>query len=143
MLAAGPGPALASPVIRQALIPMAVFYLIFMTALGLGLAGLRRGKAGRPAGPAAGPRRGWAPFARQVLGTAAGGYLLLLAVAAAYYYLVARVGGSFLSSAVTGTALLIGLTMPIFAALAWAAARAGGRPGRRPRGDGPPGPGPG
>ena len=142
MLAAGPGPALTSPVIRQALIPMAVFYLIFMTALGLGLAGLHHG-AGRPAGPAAGPRRGWAAFARQVLGTAAGGYLLLLAVAAAYYYLVARVGGSFLSSAVTGTALLIGLTMPIFAALAWAAARQAGRPGRRPSGGGPPGPGPG
>jgi len=144
VLTSGPHyPALAPPVIRHSLIPMVVFYLILMTALGLGLAGLRRGAAGRPGGPAAaaGARRGWAAFARQVLGTAIGGYLLLLAVTAAYYFLVARVGGGFLSSAVTGTALLIGLTMPVFAALAWVSARASGRPGRPPSGSEPPAPG--
>lgn len=43
-----------------------------------------------------------------MIGTAVGGYLLLMAVVIAYYYGVARVGGDFIQSAFTGTALLIG-----------------------------------
>jgi hypothetical protein len=54
-------------------------------------------------------------LARQVTGTVVGGYLLLMAVVVAYYYAVARVGPGFLQSAVTGTALLIGLAAPVFA----------------------------
>jgi hypothetical protein len=124
-----PGPdglVLASPVIRQALVPMAAFYLILMAVLGLGLLGLRRRGAGQASGPAAvpGAPRGWAAFTRHLLATAIGGYLLLLAVVGAYYYGIARVGGAFLHSAVTGPALLIGLTMPVFAAITWISARA-------------------
>jgi len=62
-----------------------------------------------------------------VLATTIGGYVLLMAAVTAYYYGVARVGGAFLSSASTGTALLIGLSLPIFAALSWISARAHGR----------------
>lgn len=129
-MASGPdNPVLSSPVIRQSLVPMAVFYLILMTALGLGLLGLHRRRAEQASGPAAVPRApwGWPALTRHVLGTTIGGYLLLQAVAAAYYYGVARVGGAFLYSAVTGTALLIGLTMPIFAAVSWISERAHGR----------------
>ena len=152
---------LAASVIRQSLIPMAAFYLIFMAALGLGLlllqrqsagaagsadeSGRRRGGAGpmdesprQPAtggptdengqqdggrGSTPGVPRGWPALIRHALGTAAGGYLLLLAVVAGYYYGIARVGGDFLVSAVTGPALLIVLATPVFAALSWRAER--------------------
>ena len=53
------------------------------------------------------------------MGTVIGGYLLLQAVVVAYYYAVARVGPGFLESAVTGTALLLGLAAPVFAAASW------------------------
>jgi len=112
---------------------MAAFYLILMAALGLGLLALRRRGAGQTdglqRGPAPGPGapRGCAALARHVLATTIGGYVLLMAAVTAYYYGVARVGGAFLSSAATGTALLIGLSLPIFAALSWISARAHGR----------------
>lgn len=139
-------PALASPVIRQALVPMAAFYLILMTALGLALRSLHRRGAGQASGSQRGPAavpgasRGWAALARHVLGTAIGGYLLLLAVVTAYYYGIARVGGAFLYSAVTGTALLIGLTLPAFAAVTWVSARAHSRHGEPPGNAQPPPP---
>jgi len=126
MMTSGPGaPVLASSVLRQALIPMAAFYLILMAALGVGLRSLYRRGAGQVGGPrhkpavAGGAPQGWAALARHVVGTVIGGYLLLLAVVTGYYYGIARVGGAFLYSAVTGAALLIGLAMPVFAALSW------------------------
>jgi hypothetical protein len=140
-MTSGPDAAvLASPVIRQALVPMAAFYLILMAGLGLGLLSLRRRGAGQASGPAAAPGapRGWAALTRHVLGTTIGGYLLLQAVIAAYYYGVARVGGAFLYSAVTGTALLIGLSMPVFAAASWISARTHGRCGKPGKAQPPP-----
>ena len=106
-------------------------YLLVMTALGVGLRLLAQSKtsgpragsraAERPDGtpPAAGSRRGWLALARQVTGTAVGGYLLLMAVVIAYYYGVARVGGDFITSAFTGTAMLIGLALPLWGAASW------------------------
>jgi hypothetical protein len=144
---------LAASAVRQAAIPMAVFYLILMTALGVGLLRLnRRGtkdpvdRTGLPPGPvspagggrrdeqgsATGPPGGWLALARHVLGTAAGGYLLLFAVAAGYYYAIVRVGGNFLTSALTGPALLILLGTPVWAALSWLAQRAHRRGGTAP-----------
>jgi len=61
----------------------------------------------------------WWRLARHVAGTMVGGYLLLMAVVILYYYLVARVGGAFIKSAITGCALLIGLVTPVFAAASW------------------------
>jgi hypothetical protein len=124
---------------RQALVPMAASYLILMSALGFGLRRLYRpGRSGgddRPdparATPVPGgghpppdprPRTGWAAL-RQVASTVVGGYLLLMAVTVAYYFGVARVGPGFLESAVTGTALLLGLAAPVFVALSWLADR--------------------
>ena len=110
---------------------MLVGYLLIMTALGAGLRLLARSKAsgphagsrraGRPEGtrPAAGSRRGWLALARHVTGTAAGGYLLLMAVVIAYYYGVARVAGDFITSALTGTAMLTGLALPLWGAASW------------------------
>ncbi len=130
-MTSGPGATvLAASVIRQALIPMVAFYLILMAALGLGLLSLYRRGTGQASGPQRGPAgaraaaRGWAALTRHVAGTVIGGYLLLLAVVTAYYYGIARVGGAFLYGAVTGAALLIGLTMPVFAALSWLSTRA-------------------
>jgi hypothetical protein len=142
---------LAASTDRQALIPMAAGYLILMSALALGLYRLYRPKATRaedgqsPGGSSPGPspadrsspgpspadpspagsrqRSGWAALARRVMGTVVGGYLLLQAVVVAYYYAVARVGPGFLESAVTGTALLLGLALPVFAAASWLAER--------------------
>ena len=106
-------------------------YLLIMTALGVGLrllarpeAGGRHGgsrTAGRPGGtrPPAGSRRGWLLLARHVAGTVVGGYLLLMAVVIAYYYGVARVAGDFITSAFTGTAMLIGLALPLWGAASW------------------------
>ncbi len=121
---------------RQALVPMAAGYLILMSALGFGLrrlyrprdapsgAGTRPGRT-RATPPGPGQRTGWAALVRQVAGTVVGGYLLLMAVVVAYYFGVARVGPGFLESAVTGTALLLGLAVPVFAALSWLAERRG------------------
>jgi len=127
-------------------------YLLIMATLGFGLYRLCRPKtgdrhgrslpAGRPGGlPAAtGSRRGWLALARQVTGTAVGGYLMLMAVVIAYYYGVARVAGDFLTSAFTGTAMLIGIAVPLFGAASWLTGR------RRRRGSDttgePPGRGP-
>ena len=106
-------------------------YLLIMTTLGLGLHLLARSKAGGPhagsrtaerperASPAAGSRRGWLALARHVAGTAVGGYLLLMAVVIAYYYGVARVEGDFITSAFTGTAMLIGIAVPLWGAASW------------------------
>ena len=108
---------------RQALVPMAASYLILMSALGFGLRRLYRpGSAPRPTPPGSAPQVGRAAL-RQVAGTVVGGYLLLMAVVVAYYFGVARVGPVFLESAVTGTALLLGLATPVFAALSWLADR--------------------
>jgi hypothetical protein len=131
---------------RQALIPMAAGYLIWMSALGLGLYRLYhpRGSpsaAGEPPSqdpatppgprqepappPSKGPRQrtGRGAWLRQIAGTVIFGYLLLMAVIVAYYFGVAKVGPGFLESALTGTALLLGLATPVFAALSWLAER--------------------
>ena len=76
-----------------------------------------------PPGP--GQRTGRATLARQIAGTVIGGYLLLMAVIVAYYFGVARVGPGFLESALTGTALLLGLAAPVFVALSWLTERRG------------------
>lgn len=116
---------LAASTDRQALVPMAAGFLILMSALAFGLYRLYRPKATR-AGESPGPspagsrwRSGWASLAWHVMGTVIGGYLLLQAIVVAYYYGVARVGPGFLESAVTGTALLLGLAAPVFAAASW------------------------
>jgi Family of unknown function (DUF6256)/Family of unknown function (DUF6186) len=133
----GPMTVLAASAARQALVPMAAGYLILMSALALGLRHLDRPRApqpgpGQPPGssPAGSPRGGWAALAWHVTGTAVGGFVLLMVVVVAYYYAVARVGPGFLESAVTGNALLIGLTVPVFAAASWLGGRPrrGGRP---------------
>jgi Family of unknown function (DUF6256)/Family of unknown function (DUF6186) len=134
---------LAASADRQALVPMAAGYLILMSALALGLRRLYRPPAAQPgsrqpagSSPAAsgppGSRRdsGWAAQARHVTGTVVAGYLLLMAVVVAYYYAVARVGPGFLQSAVTGTALLVGLAAPVFAAASWLAEQLRRRRGR-------------
>jgi len=127
----GPLTVLAASADRQALVPMAAGYLFLMSALALGLRLLYRPRATQaeprqsPGSGPAGSRRGSgrAALARHVTGTFVGGYLLLMAVVVAYYYAVARVGPGFLQSAITGTALLIGLAVPVFAAASWLAGR--------------------
>ena len=135
---------------RQALIPMSAGYLILMSALAFGLYRLYRPR-GAPSGaepppgqgeqpeqapatppgrapatpPGPGQRTGRAALARQIASTVIGGYLLLMAVIVAYYFGVARVGPGFLESALTGTALLLGLAAPVFVALSWLAERRG------------------
>jgi Family of unknown function (DUF6256) len=56
--------------------------------------------------------------------------VLLMAIVILYYYLVARVAGSFLDSAVTGCATLIGLSLPVFAGASWLAERRSGHRAR-------------
>ncbi len=111
----------AASVDRQALIPMAAGYLILMSALALGLRRLYRPRAKRQqAGqPADSSRRGGRVFARRVTGTVVGGWLVLMAAVIGYYYGVAKVGSDFVESAATGTALLIGLAAPVYAAASW------------------------
>ncbi|MFF8841971.1 DUF6256 family protein [Streptomyces sp. NPDC015127] len=106
-------------------------YLLVMGYLGLGLWLLRRQPPGR--GTATGrperrlarqlapgaARRGWSGLIRQVLGTVVGGYVLLMAVVVGYYHGVARLGGRFLNSAFTGSAVLVGVALPVFSAASW------------------------
>jgi fructose-specific phosphotransferase system IIC component len=117
---------------RQALVPLAVGYLILMSALGFGLRRLYRpgppGAGERPdlaraTPPGLGSRAGRTALLRQVASTVVGGYLLLMGVVVAYYFGVARVGLGFLEGVVTGTALLLVLAAPVFAALSWLADR--------------------
>ncbi len=75
--------------------------------------------------PSPGQRTGRAALAWQIASTVIGGYLLLMTVIVAYYFGVARVGSGFLESALTGTALLLGLAAPVFVALSWLAERRG------------------
>lgn len=138
---------MSSLVIRQALVPMLVFFIAIMLVLAAGLRMSRREptgsgpEAGQPAGPATranpaalwphglrplaarGP--GWLRVITQYLYTALGGYLLLMLVVVVYYYGVARVGGNFIYSAVTGCALLLGLSAPVFLVVSWLAKRRG------------------
>ncbi|MHB1593404.1 MAG: DUF6256 family protein [Streptosporangiaceae bacterium] len=74
-----------------------------------------------PTDPAGSSRAGlgWPAVVKHGLATAAGGYVLLVAVVVGYYYAVARVGGDFIDSAFSGTAVLIAIAIPVFAALSW------------------------
>jgi hypothetical protein len=108
-------------------------------------AGLAAPAAAAPAATGAGPRPDWFRLARHYAGTAIGGYLLLMAIVIGYYYGVARVGGTFIASAFTGSALLIALSTPLFALASWLAERRrrpAGRAGRQHGGQsaGPPAP---
>ncbi|MGH3396804.1 MAG: DUF6256 family protein [Streptosporangiaceae bacterium] len=111
---------MSSSLIRQDLVPIVSGYVLLMGALAVGLWLSRR--APRPPRPRRLPERwqhGWPRLLRHLAATAVGGYLLLMAIVVLYYYGVARVAGSFLNSALTGCALLIGVTLPIFAAASW------------------------
>lgn len=113
---------LAASAYRQALIPMATFYLILMAALAFGLRRLYRSRgtqAGSGPSLADSRQRSGRAAARHVIGTVVWGYLLLLAVVVAYYYGVARVGPGFLEDEVSGTALLLALAVPVFVAASW------------------------
>jgi len=115
--------------IRQDLVPMVAGYLVIMTVLGIGLRRLQRPRAPVSDGTGVsdetgardgtGARGGWPALIRYMIGTAVGGYLVLSAVVVVYYYGVARVGGQFLQSAFTGTALLAGIALPVFATTTW------------------------
>ena len=75
------------------------------------------------------PGPGWTRLIIHLAGTAAGGYLMLVAVVILYYYGVARAGSRLVDSAVSGCALLLGLSMPVFLAASWLAERSARRPG--------------
>jgi hypothetical protein len=129
---------MSSELLRSDFDPMVGGYVIIMVALAVGLWLSRRPRAGGPSAPqrparVSGPdlapvtAAGWGRLARHVAGTMLGGYLLLMVVVILYYYLVARVGGAFIRSAFTGCALLLGLSVPVFAAASWLTS---GHPGR-------------
>jgi hypothetical protein len=130
--------------IRQDLVPITTGYVLVMGSLAAGLVLQRRDRAaagGRPAETGTVPPgpRAWLRLIRHLAATFAGGYLVLMAVVAAYYFGVARVGGNFLESAVTGCGLLLGLSAPLFLAASWLAERRGRRRGRGPASQRPPG----
>jgi hypothetical protein len=129
---------MSSQLLRQDLIPIGTGYLILMAVLAAGLRLLRRSAGDQPGAEDPGDagsggkapsrvarrvRPGWARFAVQIGGTVLGGYLVLLAVDVGYYYGVARVAGQFLDSAFTGTALLVAVSLPLFAIRSWLAWR--------------------
>jgi Co/Zn/Cd efflux system component len=124
---------MSSHLIRSDLVPIISGYVILMAVLAAGLRlQRRRAAAGRPASRLTGRRdRGWRALILHVLADALGGYLVLAAVVLLYYYGVAKVGSNFLDSAFTGTALLLGLSLPLFIAISWLIWRRG-QP-RRPR----------
>ncbi len=112
---------MSSHLIRQDLIPIAGGYALLMIILAVGLWVLRRRTAaGRPLTRATGRRdRGWPALIRHVMADVVGGYVLLMAIVVLYYYGVARVGGGFLASAFSGSALLVGISLPVFFAASW------------------------
>jgi hypothetical protein len=62
---------------------------------------------------------GWPRFGAEIASVALGGYLLLISVDILYYYGVARVAGQFLDSAISGSALLIAICLPLYAGASW------------------------
>jgi hypothetical protein len=75
------------------------------------------------------PEPGWRRLTVFSLGTAVGGYLLLMVVIIAYYVGIGvpHSAGTFVPSAFSGCAMLIGLAAPVFGVLSWLAARKGWR----------------
>jgi Co/Zn/Cd efflux system component len=108
---------MSSHLLRSDLDPILGGYLILMAVLAVGLVTQRRRTAaGKPSTRLTGRRdRGWRALIVHVLSDVLGGYLVLVAVVVLYYYGVARVGGSFLASAITGSLLLLGISLPVFA----------------------------
>ncbi|MDT0308930.1 DUF6256 family protein [Streptomyces sp. DSM 44917] len=107
---------------------MATGYLLVMGCLAVGTR-LARRPGPRPAAPG----HGWAALLRRVGATAAGGYLVLAAVVTGYYFGVARLGGDFLADALTGTARLLALVLPLWLAASWLTERARARRSRTRR----------
>jgi hypothetical protein len=128
---------MSSHLIRSDLIPIVTGYVLLMGVLAVGLwAARRRVRAGRPLTRYTGRLdRGWPAFLWHVLADALGGYLLLASVVVLYYYFVARVGSNFLDSAFSGSAVLLGLALPVFFAASWLSLRR--RDGRAGRGQRP------
>lgn len=118
---------MSSHLLRSDLDPILGGYLILMVILAIGLVTQRRRtKAGKPITRVTGRRdHGWPALILHVLSDALGGYLLLIAVVMLYYYGVAKVGGSFLASAVTGSLLLLGISLPVFILVSWLTQRQG------------------
>jgi hypothetical protein len=134
---------MSSELLRSDFDPMVGGFVIIMVALAVGLRLSSRPSASRHSAPqrparVSGPdlapvtAAGWGRLARHVAGTMLGGYLLLMVVVILYYYLVARVGGTFIRSAFTGCALLVGLAAPLFAAASWLTEQLRGRSARKP-----------
>ena len=128
---------MSSQLIRQDLVPIGVGYALLMIILAVGL-GLQRRQAARgapprrqPAGRRRGSGRGWTALALNVALDMIGGYLLLIAVVVLYYYGVAKVGSNFLDSAFTGSALLLAVAVPVFAAASLLSRRRERRRGQR------------
>jgi hypothetical protein len=118
---------MSSHLLRSDLDPILGGYLILMVVLAVGLVTQRRRTAaGKPTTRLTGRRdRGWQALIVHVLTDALGGYLVLVAVVVGYYYGVARVGGSFLASAITGSLLLLGVSLPVFMVVSWLTQRPG------------------
>jgi Co/Zn/Cd efflux system component len=112
---------MSSHLIRSDLVPILSGYLILMIILAVGLRSLhRRVAAGKPVSRLTGRRdRGWRALILHVLADALGGYLLLAAIVILYYYGVAKVGSDFLLSAITGSLLLLGISLPLYFAATW------------------------
>jgi hypothetical protein len=133
----------SSHLFSQDVVPIGTGYLILMGVLAAGLRLQHRSAAGsaRPAStasrastagsgadesggkvPGRAARRfppGWPRFLAQIAATALAGYVLLMSVDLLYYYGVARVAGQFLESAFTGSAVLLAISLPLFAARSW------------------------
>jgi len=124
---------MSSHLLRSDLDPLLGGYLILMAVLAVGLVTQRRRTAaGKPDTRLTGRReRGWQALIVHVLTDALGCYLVLVAVVLLYYYGVARVGGSFLASAITGSLLLLGISLPVFMVVSWLTERRLRGPSRR------------
>jgi hypothetical protein len=111
--------------IRSDLIPILGGYVILMVILAVGLwIQRRRAAAGLPITRLTGRRdHGRRALILHVLTDAVAGYVVLMAIVVLYYYGVAKVGSNFLDSAFTGTALLLGITLPVFSVASWLSQR--------------------
>jgi uncharacterized iron-regulated membrane protein len=123
---------MSSHLIRSDFVPILSGYLILMLVLAAGLwLQRRRAASGQPATRLTGRRdRGWQALILHVLTDALAGYLVLMAVVVLYYYGVAKVGSNFLESAFSGSALLVGISLPVFLAASWLTERRRDRSGR-------------
>jgi hypothetical protein len=103
-------------VLRQAVIPVASAYVVFLAIL----ASYRRQRAAGVARKPTGPEPTWRDLVRYLVNTALGGSTVFLLIVAVFYLVLGGQSPRLLREAlVEGSALAFGIVIPAFLVISW------------------------